>query len=159
MVSIATIILFGLLWRLRGIYGWPATWTFAALCAWVLRDYGWFAIGYAVWVAFGELSGWKPKLIWDSRSWINAAARGFLIGGVGAITVPLSTYLHERFGEPKHPSSHYSHRWPDINWEPILKLRRPYIDVWIQKYPFYWVGAWNEFYNGVIFGALLVMTI
>lgn len=135
------LLMSGLLWRLRGIIGWPGTVAFAlvqALTLWPLL--GEWSVLFSLWVVLGEMIGWKPKKIWDSGDWWKSSLYGFLIGGIGAIAVPLSTWLHRKFGEPPFPNNTKAFSLP----------------FWSSpKFLLDWRGAWNEVYFGLIFSATL----
>lgn len=133
-----------ILWRLRGMYGWPGTLAFAMLIYWITGE--WW---YALWVYLGELPGWgapmgqvrgdidpdrKPERYqrWFGgyfwlHPWQALAFRGFWIGGIGAVALPLSVWL----------SLKYSPAWPK-KW---------------------WSWGWAEAYFGALFVALLMFIV
>lgn len=141
LTTILLIVLSGLLWRLRGIMGWPFTVLFAAAQAFPLMPVigGWVGL-FALWIMLGEPTGWKPKYITDRTDWFWAAVSGLKIGGIGAIAVPLSSWLHDRFGEPPFPNNPREYTLP----------------FWTQKKRLLdWRGAWNEVYFGMIFSGII----
>lgn len=137
MSEILQILFSGLLWRLRGILGWPFTVLFSLVQSWTLWPvFGAWSLLFSLWIIAGEPTGWKPKHIQDRGDWIEAATDGFRIGGIGAIAVPLSTWLHRRFGEPPFPNNPKAFKLPF--WDS-------------PKFLLDWRGAWNEFYFGAFF--------
>ena len=139
MEGLALVFWSAFSWRMRGVYGWP----FTILWAWPFAAY--FGHGWDKWTLpillvshIGETVGWKPKAARAGRWW-ECAWRGAFIWGVGAILVPLSTWLHMRFGEPSWPRSNFTHFTGTI-------ARRP-LD---------WFYAWNEVYFGALFGLVAV---
>ena len=99
---------------------------------------------FALWIMAGELSGWKPKLIWDKGEWWGAAFTGVLIGGIGAIGVPLSTLIQRKLGEPRIMFLENKKEYKLPFWEHKKQL-------------FNWTGSWNEVYFGMIFSIVLQM--
>ena len=86
-------------WRYRGMRGSPGGWTTAILvtaACWPLfyPVVGWWGLLYILWFGIGEHSGWKPKWAKDHGNWWETIRAGALIGGVGAILVPLSVWIH-----------------------------------------------------------------
>jgi hypothetical protein len=143
MIELITILASGILWRLRGIMGWPFTMLFAIVQAGIVAPIlGKYALLYGLWIMVGELSGWKPKLIWDDGDWWKASAKGFLIGGVGAIAVPLSTWLARVIPEPQIKALQNPHWFKLPFWSSKKQLLN-------------WCGSWNEMYMGAIFSFIL----
>lgn len=135
------IILSGLFWRLRGIIGWPGTLLFSLVQVFTLYpllDYWSFLFG--LFIMAGEPTGWKPKLILDNGDWKQSAILGARIGLIGAISVPLSTLIHLKVGEPRIPNSPKQTNL--IFWSEPKQLLN-------------WTGAWNEVYFGVISSLIL----
>lgn len=133
-----------ILWRLRGIAGWPFTLLFAAVQTAILWQVaGSWSLLFGLWIVAGEPTGWKPKLVWDRGDWFGAAKYGFRIGGLGAIAVPLSTWLHRRFGEPDIKSLQNPREFNAWFWS----SRKQWLN---------WTGAWNEVYFDVIFTCLTI---
>lgn len=140
MDGVALVLWSALTWRLRGVYGWPGT------VAWA---WGWAAYlghGWDSWTLpilllshAGETVGWKPKAC-RGGNWLACAWRGAFIWGVGALLVPLSTWLHLRFGEP---------RWPRNNFVHFTGT--------VARQPFNWTYAWNEVYFGALFGLFVAI--
>ena len=140
MFSMSELLLSGLFWRVRGIFGWPGTLLFALVQAYTLSDYGYYSLLFALSIMLGEPSGWKPKAVWDDGDWKRSALLGARIGLIGAVAVPLSTWLHLKFGEPPFPN----------NPKPF------YFRFWSgPKYLLDWRGTWNEVYHGVIFSLIV----
>lgn len=135
------LLLSGLLWRLRGVIGWPGTLLFALVQAWTLWPVSSeFALFFALWIMVGEPTGWKPKYIRDRHQWATCALYGARIGLIGGLAVPLSTALHMMFGEPSFPN----------NPKPT--------QFFFKRSPSYlldWRNAWNEVYFGLIFSGVL----
>ena len=152
------VLLSGLFWRLRGIMGWPFTALFALIQAWTLWSaFGAWSLLFSLWIIAGEPTGWKPKHILDRGDWIEAATDGLRIGGIGAIAVPLSTWLHRRFGEPPFPNNPKPFYRP--SWLPFQSWLIP---AWTDKKPkhvLYWSGAFNEAYFGLIFSLVLQLIV
>lgn len=143
LVTFAVIALSGILWKLRGVCGWPFTVLFSLVQVYILWPVGPWAWLMFIWIMLGEPTGWKPKHILDG-DWLSAAWHGFRIGGIGAIAVPLSTWIHLRFGEPMFPN----------NQKPF------HLPFWDEpKYLLDWRGAWNEVYMGAIFSLTLALII
>lgn len=140
MVLVIQWLLSGLFWRLRGIMGWPFTVLFALVQAWTLWPiFGAWSLLFSLWIVAGEPTGWKPKHIWDNGDWWSSTIHGFRIGGIGAIAVPLSTWLHS-FGEPPFPNNPKAFRLP------FWKSPKFLLD---------WRNAWNEVYFGLIFSGIV----
>ena len=136
-------LLSGLLWRLRGIVGWPGTLAFASVQVWTLwHVVGEYSLIYGLWIMLGEPTGWKPKKIWDSGDWKGSALYGLRIGLIGGIAVPLSTWLQREFGEPRIKAL-----------ENPKAFKLPFWDSY--KFLLDWRGAWNEVYFGIIFSLLV----
>lgn len=145
MFSIIEIILSGLLWRLRGIMGWPFTALFALVQAWSLWPlFGEWSLLFALWIIAGEPTGWRPKVIWRGGDWIRCALIAVRIGGIGAVAVPISTWLQDNLDEPPFLNNPREFRLPF--WSSTKRL-------------FDWRGAWNEVYFGLIFSAILQLLI
>lgn len=133
-----------ILWRLRGIAGWPFTVLFASIQTAILwQAAGYWSLLFGLWIIAGEPTGWKPQHILDRGDWIEAAADGFRIGGIGAIAVPLSTWLHIRFGEPDIKFFQNPHESDSRFWS----SRKQWLN---------WTGAWNEVYFDAIFTCLTI---
>lgn len=160
MTILFKAILSGLFWRFRGIMGGPFTVLFGLLQAVILAPVvGWWSLLFSLWIIVGEPSGWMPKAIKDDGDWWRSALLGLRIGGIGAIALPLSTWLQDRFGEPRiswleNPRPFFRPTWlPFQSW---------LIPGWTDKKPKYlldWRGAWNEAYFGAIFSLILTLVI
>ena len=140
LMVVLFIFLAASFWRLRGIsHGWAWAGAFALLCAAILLQHGVsvpLALAYALWVWLGERPGWGVAIgravgrdgesarsraewyqrmfsywLWD-RPWLALAFRGFLIGGIGAIAMPLAVWLTTRLPDPLWPKS-----WRSAWWE------------------------------------------
>lgn len=141
LTAVLIMVLSGVLWRLRGIIGWPGTLLFSLVQVATLYPVGGHSAWlYALFIMAGEPTGWKPKTVWDDGDWKRSALLGARIGLIGAVSVPLSTWLHLKFGEPPFPN----------NPKPF------YFRFWSgPKYLLDWRGSWNEVYHGLIFSAVL----
>lgn len=136
------ILLSGLFWRLRGIMGWPFTVLFALVQVFALYPViGNWSLLFGLWVFAGEPTGWKPKAIWDRGEWWRSALLGFRIGGIGAVCVPLSTWLHDKIGEPPFPNNPKAFKLPF--WDS-------------PKFLLDWRGAWNEVWFGIVFNIIIL---
>lgn len=155
MIDLLRIIASAVLWRYRGILGWQMTWLFAAVQAWTVWPVaGYWSLLYFVWIAWGELSGWKPKLIWDYGDWWGATFKGFLIGGVGAISVPLSTWMARVIPEPQIKALQNQKAYSRPAWDKYKLLN------WDEpKHLFNWRNSWNEVYMGAAFSLILTIII
>lgn len=145
MALVLMLLLSAVLWRLRGIVGWPGTALFALVQASTLWPVvGAWGLLFALWIVIGEPTGWKPKYIVDRGAWWQSALAGLRIGLLGAIAVPLSTWLHQRIGEPPFPNN------PEAFSLPFWSTPKHLLD---------WRGAWNEVYFGLIFSAGVHLTL
>lgn len=91
-------------WRLGGMFGAPwryGTALIVTVAAWPVLEPAWGqqAWWYGVWFGLGELSGWKPKYAKPGQWW-RVPLYGLLIGGVGALLVPLSEWLSRQITIP-----------------------------------------------------------
>lgn len=137
------LILSALFWRVRGIIGWPGTLAFALVQVWTLWDvFGEYSLIYGLWIMLGEPTGWKPKKIWDNGDWKGSALYGLRIGLIGGIAVPLSTWIHREFGEPRIKALES----PKAFKLPFWKSHKFLLD---------WRHSWNEVYSGLIFNGIL----
>lgn len=137
------LALSAVLWRMRGIIGWPGTLGFALVQAWTLWSVvGYWSLLFSLWIMAGEPTGWKPKKIWDNGDWKGSALYGLRIGLIGGIAVPLSTWVHKELGEPriKALERHKAFKLP------FWKSHKFLLD---------WRHSWNEFYFGLIYSATL----
>lgn len=138
MIAILSIIASGILWRMRGIGISGSKFAFAIIQSTAFYNHPAFAFLFMGWIVLGEIWGWKPKLIKDNREWLKCSGMGLMIGGLGAIAVPLSTYLHIKYGEPTSPNNPKQYQ---LFGKTIV--------------PFDWTGAWNEVYFGMIFSIIV----
>lgn len=145
MIALTILLLSGLLWRLRGIMGWPLTLLFSLVQAATLSPaVGLWGLLIVPLILLGEPTGWKPKLVWDNADWKGSAVLGMRIALIGAIAVPLSCWLADKLPEPQIKVLQNT-RWFKLPcWEHKKQLLN-------------WHGSWNEVWFGMIFNSILAM--
>lgn len=85
------------LWAKRGTHSSPYQYLFALYIGLILllADIpALYVAAYVVWLGAGEGPGWKPKH-WRNGEYLKCVGYGLLLGGLGALLVPLSTIVSD----------------------------------------------------------------
>lgn len=129
------------LWRMRGRTGEPWTIVFGLYMAALLYPiFELHSLWFALWIFLGEKPGWRAPLqairgrVWKDQGpewwqkgilikypWLATVVRGFMIGGVGAIALPLGQWIQIVFGPHKDFSSGYW-KWQEIYTGAVFEL-------------------------------------